>query len=117
MSALAALTALQIAGAIENRKRWSFEARLPQGAADAEIGDGPAKACYVRLDLSLSLFFLGRPDDARGEIERALRDCPQVVHDLASIVRADLAEISRQPDVRSGDVNGYERLLAGILAR
>jgi tetratricopeptide (TPR) repeat protein len=110
--ALAALAKPEVGNAVENQGRWSFAARTPEGEAVGEIDGSPQKACYVRLDLSVSLFLAGREPEARSAIAAVVRDCPNQVPELVSMLAADLDWA--KPSAEPGAIAGYAKLLAEV---
>jgi tetratricopeptide (TPR) repeat protein len=115
LDALAGLANPKIQEAVENRGRWGLYARAGEVTVPAEIGGLREKACYVRLELSVTSFLQQKQAQAHGEIEQALRDCAGSAAELASMVTADVDWLIRQPglDARiAGPAGDYTQALS-----
>ena len=110
LEALDDLEKPEAGAAVENRGRWSFDAETSQGPAWISF-DETVRHCYVRLELSVSLFFDGKRRQARDTIAGVFRACRANAHALVDIVDADLTWANRSP-ILQGRVGGYKALLA-----
>jgi tetratricopeptide (TPR) repeat protein len=123
--AIAWLKDPSVAGQVENRTRWSFEAvengvegPIDLGVTSDVSRDAAVKTCYARLALSVTLFLMADVGasvaNARQELSEAHRDCSNQWSHLAAIVLADLQRLERAPTAMpaiKGRIEPYRALL------
>jgi tetratricopeptide (TPR) repeat protein len=109
--ALAALSQPAVRDDPENDGRWSFAALTDHGEGFGEIDGLTDKTCYIKLDLSTSLFLDGHRDEARAAMADVSRACGTNLPDLARMVAADLDWARRSPAL-AGPADDFERSLS-----
>ncbi len=99
-----------VANTPENRLPWWFDYG---GAQPVSLSSDGEKSCYAHLELSATRYLDRDEDYARGEADRAARDCGARLRAVKAVVRWELERVAReQPDLAGRAAAYGERFLA-----